>query len=148
MSTWVSDRAGGERGPQGLSQLDRPLKWPVNPPYVGGGGGLFPCVDRRSAFQYYGDKQFIQEHWSALKKHMDGQRTQMKMKSGIPSFSSCGDWWAIESRAIATPSTGPRQPQLQTTSSPSRRWWPWLMRSAKVRTKPSALRGPPPRLSQ
>jgi hypothetical protein len=32
-----SDRAGGERPPQGLCQLDRPLKWPVGPPEAGGG---------------------------------------------------------------------------------------------------------------
>jgi hypothetical protein len=42
-----SDRPGGERGPQGMCQLDRPLKWPGGSPEAG--GGLFPCGDRQTA---------------------------------------------------------------------------------------------------
>jgi hypothetical protein len=41
------ERAENGAPPQGLCQLDRPLKWPVGSPEAG--GGLFPCVDRQTA---------------------------------------------------------------------------------------------------
>jgi len=59
-------------------------------------------------YQYYGDLQICKEHWPTLKRYVDGQRRQMDPEGGgVPDFWSCGDWCAIESRAVCTPNTGP-----------------------------------------
>eukprot|EP01047_Picozoa_sp_COSAG01_P014846 COSAG01_NODE_732_length_13996_cov_33.626322_14_plen_305_part_00 len=69
-------------------------------------------------YQYYGDLGAAKEHWPTLKRYMDGQRAQMADPEAarphtpigadqVPDFWSCGDWCAIESRAICTPNTGP-----------------------------------------
>lgn len=69
-------------------------------------------------YLYYGDTSVVREHWEGMTRFMDGQKTQMqanparhpgdpKDPRGVPDFWSCGDWCAIESRAVCTPNTGP-----------------------------------------
>jgi alpha-L-rhamnosidase len=64
-------------------------------------------------YLYYGDISVVEEHWPTLKRFMDGQVRQTDMEGAhgkqgaMPSFWSCGDWCAVESRAVATPNTGP-----------------------------------------
>lgn len=69
-------------------------------------------------YRYYGDLGAAKEHWPTLKRYMDGQRAQMADPEAarphtpigadqVPDFWSCGDWCAIESRAVCTPNTGP-----------------------------------------
>jgi hypothetical protein len=63
---------------------------------------------------YCGDIGVVREHWPTLKLFVDGEKQQMASKcrsrctpDGIPNYWSCGDWCAVESRALATPNTGP-----------------------------------------
>ena len=63
---------------------------------------------------YCGDIGAVREHWPTIKLFMDGERAQMGSKctsrctaGGVPNYWGCGDWCAVESRAIPTPNTGP-----------------------------------------
>jgi alpha-L-rhamnosidase len=64
---------------------------------------------------YFGDLAVVRDHWPTLKRYVDGQERQMTATAsnssadaeGVPDFWSCGDWCAVESRAICTPNTGP-----------------------------------------
>ena len=65
-------------------------------------------------YLYCGDIGAVREHWPTIKLFMDGERAQMDSKctsrctaGGVPNYWGCGDWCAVESRAIATPNTGP-----------------------------------------
>lgn len=65
-------------------------------------------------YLYCGDIRAVREHWLTLKLFMDGEKAQMDSKctsrctpGGVPNYWQCGDWCAVESRAIATPNTGP-----------------------------------------
>ena len=59
-------------------------------------------------YKYYGDTYPIVKHWDSLKKYMDGVHAQASDNpGGLPAFWTWGDWCAVESRAIATPATGP-----------------------------------------
>jgi hypothetical protein len=53
---------------------------------------------------YYGDEAVVLDHWPTLNRYMDGL---MEGVPGVPSFWTWGDWCAVESRAVATPGTGP-----------------------------------------
>ena len=66
--------------------------------------------------RYYGDVASVTEHWPSLMRWADGQLRVAASPSyesnstspGLPDFYTWGDWCAAESRADATPGTGPQ----------------------------------------
>jgi hypothetical protein len=68
--------------------------------------------------RYYGDTTSVMEHWPSLKLYVDGQLRVAaspgyanSTSPGLPDYYTWGDWCAAESRADATPGTGPQVSQ-------------------------------------
>jgi alpha-L-rhamnosidase len=68
--------------------------------------------------RYYGDTASVMEHWPSLKLYVDGQLRVAASPAyanstspGLPDYYTWGDWCAAESRADATPGTGPQVSQ-------------------------------------
>jgi len=57
-------------------------------------------------YQYYGDLNVVRDHWPNLKDYMVGQQREAGA-STLPTFWACGDWCAVQPRAICSPGTGP-----------------------------------------
>ena len=92
--------------------MNTPANIPVKPSDISW-TAAYPLISHW-LYLYCGDIGAVREHWPTLKLFMDGERAQMDSKctsrctaGGVPNYWGCGDWCAVESRAIATPNTGP-----------------------------------------
>lgn len=70
--------------------------------------GAFPQISRWMML-YYGDTASASENWGALTKYVDMLTSAATNNTydGIAADFIWGDWCAVESRAVATPNTGP-----------------------------------------
>ena len=68
-------------------------------------------LDATWLLTYYGDTSILREHWPSLKAYVDGHlrvADNHTAMDGLPDYWTWGDWCAVESRALATPGTGPQ----------------------------------------
>ena len=89
-------------------------------------------------YKYYADTAPIVRHWVSLKKYMDGVHdAASKNEGGLPAFWTWGDWCAVESRAIATPATGPELVRFQEKNGliSHEEWLDFLIKNLHYLTK-------------
>jgi len=68
----------------------------------------YPLI-ARWVLKYYGDLRVVYRHWESLKTFVDqlSDYASSHCSGGLADFFTWGDWCAVESRALATPGTGP-----------------------------------------
>merc|ERR1712232_306445 len=68
----------------------------------------YPLI-ARWMLRYYGDLRVISRHWDSLKEFVDQltDNASSQCAGGLADFYEWGDWCAVDSRANATPTTGP-----------------------------------------